>query len=47
MPGTIYDSDQWPALIKFMTDALVRMENAFKEPLADINRELQKRERQV
>jgi hypothetical protein len=47
MPGSIYDSDQWPTLIKFMTDAMAKMENAFKEPLADINRGLQKRERQV
>jgi hypothetical protein len=46
-PGSIYDSDQWPTLIKFMTDAMVKMENAFKEPLADITRGLQKRERQV
>jgi hypothetical protein len=45
MPGTIYDSDQWSALIEFMTDAMVRLEKAFKEPLADINRALQKRER--
>jgi len=47
MPGSIYDSDQWPTLIKFMTDAMVKMENAFKEPLAGINTGLQKRERQV
>ena len=47
MHGTIYDSDQWPALIEFMTDAMVKLENALKEPLADINRELQKRESQV
>lgn len=26
MPGSIYDSDQQPALIKFMTDAMVKME---------------------
>jgi len=44
MPGTIYDTDQRPALIEFMTDAMTRLENAFKEPLADINRALQKRE---
>jgi hypothetical protein len=47
MPGSIYDSDQWPTLIKFMTDAMIKMENAFKEPLADITRGLQKRESQV
>jgi hypothetical protein len=45
MAGTIYDSDQRFILINFMTDAMARMEIAFKEPLADINRELQKRER--
>jgi hypothetical protein len=47
MPGSIYDPDQWPTLIKVMTDAMVKMENAFKEPLAEIARGLQKRERQV
>ena len=45
MPGSIYDPDQWPTLIEFMTDAMVRMENTFKERLADINRQLEKRER--
>jgi hypothetical protein len=45
MPGNIYDPDQWPTLIEFMTDAMVRMENTFKERLADINRQLEKRER--
>jgi hypothetical protein len=34
MPGTIYDSEQRSALVEFMTDAMARMENAFKEPLA-------------
>jgi hypothetical protein len=44
-PGNIFDPDQWPTLVEFMTDAMVRMENAFKEPLANINQELQKREK--
>ena len=44
-PGNIVDSDQWPTLIEFMTDAMVRMENTFKEPLADINQQLQNREK--
>jgi hypothetical protein len=47
MPGTIYDSEQRSALVEFMTDAMGRMENAFKEPLTDINPKLQKRESQV
>jgi hypothetical protein len=44
MPGNIFDPDQWTALIEFMTDAMVRMEKAFKEPLADISRRPQNRE---
>jgi CRISPR/Cas system-associated endonuclease/helicase Cas3 len=43
--GNIFDPDQWPTLIEFMTDAMVRMEKTFKEPLADINQQLQKREK--
>jgi hypothetical protein len=45
MAGNILDRDQWPAMIEFMTDAMVRMENAFREPLAAINRKLRNRER--
>ena len=45
MPGNIFDPDQWPTLIGFMIDAMVRMENAFKEPLADINQLLQNRKK--
>ena len=45
MAGNIFDRDQWPAMIDFMTDAMVRMENAFREPLAAINRKLRTRER--
>jgi hypothetical protein len=43
MSGNIFDPDQWPTLIESMTDAMVRMENTFKEPLADINRKLRNR----
>ena len=43
--GNIFDPDQWPTLIEFMTDAMVRMEKTFKEPLADINQQLQQREK--
>jgi hypothetical protein len=45
MAGNIFDRDQWPAMIDFMTGAMVRMENAFREPLAAINRKLRTRER--
>jgi hypothetical protein len=44
-PGDVFDPDQWPTLIEFMTDAMAKMENAFKEPLADINQQLQKKEK--
>jgi hypothetical protein len=43
MSGNILERDQWPALIEFMTDAMARMENTFKEPLADIDRKLRNR----
>jgi hypothetical protein len=45
MAGNIFDRDQWPAMIDFMIGAMVRMENAFKEPLAAINRKLRTGER--
>jgi hypothetical protein len=43
--GNIFDRDQWPALIEFVTGEMVKMENAFKEPLAEINRKLRNRDR--
>ena len=45
MAGNIFDRDQWPVVIDFMTGAMVRMENAFREPLAAINRKLRTKER--
>jgi hypothetical protein len=36
--GNVLDRDQWPAMIDFMTGAMVRMEDAFRRPLAEINR---------
>ena len=45
MAGNIFDRDQWPAMIDFMTDAMVRMESVFREPLAAINRKLRTKER--
>jgi hypothetical protein len=38
--GSIFDRDQWPLLIDFMTDAMVRMENTFKTPLSEMNHKL-------
>jgi hypothetical protein len=40
IPGNIFDETQWPSLIEFMTDAMVRMESSLKEPLAQIQRKL-------
>jgi hypothetical protein len=45
MAGNIFDRDQWPVMIDFMTDAMMRMESALREPLAAINRKLRTRER--
>jgi hypothetical protein len=41
--GNIFDREQWPTLIEFMTDAMARMETAFRDPLADVNRRLRSR----
>ena len=40
MAGNIFDRDQWPAMIEFMTGAMVRIEKAFREPLGAINQKL-------
>jgi Domain of unknown function (DUF4268) len=41
--GNIYNRDQWPSMIEFMIDSMIRLEKAFKEPLANINRNLRTR----
>jgi hypothetical protein len=41
--GTIFDDTQWPSLIEFMTNAMVRMESSLKEPLARIQQRLRTR----
>jgi hypothetical protein len=41
--GTIFDDTQWPMLIEFMTNAMVRMESGLKEPLARIQQRLRAR----
>lgn len=45
MAGNIFERDEWPALIDFMTDAMVKMETAFREPLAAVNRKLRSMEK--
>ena len=41
--GTIFDDTQWPTLIEFMTNAMVRMESSLREPLARIHQRLRAR----
>ena len=41
--GNIYEPEQWPEMIEFMTEAMVNLEKAFKEPLKQINKELKSR----
>jgi hypothetical protein len=43
--GNIFDREQWPGMIEFMTGAMVRLEKAFKTPLADINQKLRRRKK--
>lgn len=31
--GDVFDRDQWPSMISFMTDAMVRLEAALRKPL--------------
>ena len=40
MPANVSESDTWPKMIEFMTDAMVRLEKSIKVPLAAINTEL-------
>jgi hypothetical protein len=34
--GNIFEREQWPAMVDFMADAMVRLETSFKEPLAEL-----------
>jgi len=38
----VFDKEQWPSMIEFLSDGMVRFEEAFKEPLKRINRKLKK-----
>jgi len=39
-PGNITDRSQWPEMIDFMVDAMVRLETAFREPSENIKRKI-------
>ncbi len=36
--GSIYDKEQWPEMIDFMTNEMVSLEKSFKEPLKRLNK---------
>ena len=38
--GNVFDKEQWDDMIEFMTDSMIRMEKAFKNPLKKINQKL-------
>lgn len=40
MSANIFDKDQWDSMIQFMTDAMVKLELAIKQPLSSIGSEL-------
>jgi hypothetical protein len=39
-PGNVFDKEQWEHMLAFMTDAMVRLEAAIKQPLLVIGNEL-------
>jgi len=39
----IYQRETWPDIIAFMTDAMVRMEKAFRKPIQKLNAEMSTR----
>lgn len=34
--GNVFDKDNWPVMIDFMVDAMVRLENAIRQPLQEV-----------
>lgn len=36
----VFDRDQWPSMIDYMVDGMIRMEQAFKTPLKEIQKKL-------
>ena len=43
-PGNVFDREQRPEMISFMVDAMVRLDKAFREPLAQLNQKLKHRQ---
>ncbi|MGC6439832.1 MAG: DUF4268 domain-containing protein [Candidatus Puniceispirillaceae bacterium] len=41
--GDVFNRDDWPEMIAFMTDTMVRIERAFREPVEQINAEMKNR----
>lgn len=40
----VFDKEQWPEMIKFMSDGMVRFEEALKDPLKKVNKKLKQQE---
>ena len=41
--GNIFEPDQWPRMVEFMVDAMVMLEKAFMEPIAELGRKFRNR----
>ncbi|MFC6643406.1 DUF4268 domain-containing protein [Sulfitobacter profundi] len=39
----MFERNDWPSMIEFMTDAMVRIEKAFREPLQKLNADVRSR----
>ena len=40
VPGDVFDRDQWDVMIQFMSDSMVRLEQALKGPLKKVGQKL-------
>ena len=40
MEGNIFEQEQWPNMIDYMTDAMVKLKGTFVEPLKKLNQQL-------
>jgi len=38
--GNVFDKEAWDAMIAFMVDAMINLEKALKQPLAEMNKKL-------
>lgn len=39
----MFEREDWPRMIEFMTDAMVRIEKAFRDPLQKLNADVRSR----